>query len=192
MFRPSLLRAGLLCGGLALAAGAPVRTVDDVALNPFRPGGAVGLLFFVLTDCPISNSYAPEIQRICDDVRKQGGSCTLVYEDSSIAAAAVRAHREDYRYRDIPAIIDHGHAIARRAKATITPQAVVVTPAGVIKYRGRIDDRYVALGQQRRVVTSHDLRDAIDAVIAGKPVPRAETEAVGCFIPFVDILEPHS
>jgi hypothetical protein len=65
----------------------------------------------------------------------------------------------------------------------VTPEAVVVTPAGVIKYRGRIDDRYIALGQQRRVVTSHDLRDAIDAVIGGKAVPHAETEAVGCFIP---------
>ena len=175
-----------------LAAAAPqTRDIDGVVRDPLRPTGVVGVILFIASDCPVSNGYAPEIQRICDDVRKQGGSCTLVYEDSSIAPAAVRAHRDDYRYRDIPAIIDHGHAIARRAKATITPQAVVVTPAGVIKYRGRIDDRYVALGQQRRVVTSHDLRDAIDAVIAGKPVPRAETEAVGCFIPFVDMLETH-
>jgi hypothetical protein len=106
-----------------------------------------------------------------------------VYEDAAIEPAAVRAHRDEYRYRDIPAVIDRDHALAHRAKATITPEAVVVTPAGLIRYRGRIDDRYIALGKQRRVVTTHDLQDAIAAVFAGTPISRAETEAVGCFIP---------
>ena len=172
--------------GAVVATAAPLawqaRDVDGVVRDLFRPAGPAGVVLFVSSDCPVSNGYAPEIQRICDDARTKGGSCTLVYEDSSIDAAAVRAHRDEYRYRQIPAVIDHDHAIAQRAKATITPQAVVLTPAGVIKYRGRIDDRYLALGKQRRVVTSHDLREAIGAVIAGKPVPHAETEAVGCFI----------
>jgi len=170
-----------------VTAAAPLawqtRDVDDVVRDLFRPAGPVGVILFVASDCPVSNGYAPEIQGICDDARTKGGSCTLVYEDVSIDAAAVRAHRDEYRYRQIPAVIDHDRAIAERAKATVTPQAVVVTPAGVIKYRGRIDDRYIALGKQRRVVTSHDLRDAIDAVIGRKPLPHAETEAVGCFIP---------
>lgn len=169
--------------GAALMAATPqTRDVDGVLRDLFRPAAPVGVMLFVASDCPVSNAYAPEIQRICDGVRAKGGSCTLVYEDSSIDAAAVRAHRDEYRYREIPAIIDHDHAIAQRAKATVTPQSVVVTPAGVIKYRGRIDDRYVALGKERRVVTSHDLRDAIDALAGGKPVPNAETAAIGCFI----------
>jgi hypothetical protein len=171
----------------AVTAAVPLvgqtRDIDGVARDLFRPAGPVGVILFVSSDCPVSNGYAPDIQRICEDARTSGGSCTLVYEDSSIDAAAVRAHRDEYRYREIPAVIDHDHAIAQRARATVTPQAVVLTPAGVIKYRGRIDDRYVALGRRRRVVTSHDLRDAIDAVIGGKPVRTAETEAVGCVIP---------
>jgi hypothetical protein len=168
------------------AAVPPVRQardIDGAVRDVFRPPGPVGVILFVSSDCPISNGYAPEIQRICEDARARGGSCTLVYEDVSIDAAAVRAHRDDYRYREIPAVIDHDHAIAQRARATVTPQAVVVTPSGVIKYRGRIDDRYIALGRQRRVVTSQDLRDAIDAVIGGRSVANADTEAVGCFIP---------
>ena len=173
--------------GAALTAAAPLawqtRDVDGVVRDLFRPAGPVGVILFVSSDCPVTNGYAPEIQSICEGTRTKGGSCTLVYEDFSIDAAAVRAHRDEYRYGQIPAVIDRDRAIAQRAKATITPQAVVVTPAGVIKYRGRIDDRYIALGKQRRVVTSHDLRVAIDAVIGGKPVPHAETEAVGCFIP---------
>ena len=59
-------------------------------------------------------------------------------------------------------------AIAERAKATVTPQAVVVGPGGIVKYRGRIDNQYAALGKPRRVVTVHDLRDALDAVLAGR------------------------
>lgn len=180
----SVVVAGL---GVALTAAVPLawqtRDIDGIVRDLFRPAGPVGVMLFVASDCPVSNGYAPEIQRICDGARIKGGSCTLVYEDSAIDPAAVRAHRDAYRYREIPAVIDHDHVIAQRAWATITPQAVVVTQAGVIKYRGRIDDRYIALGQQRRVVTSHDLRDAIDALAGGRDVPHAETEAVGCFIP---------
>ena len=167
----------------AIPRAAQLRDVDGVLQDLFHPVGKGGVLLFVLSDCPVSNGYAPEIQRICADTKTKGGRCTLVYEDMSINAAAVRAHQNEYRYRDIPAVIDGDHAIARRANATVTPQAVVLTAAGEIKYRGRVDDQYLALGKQRRVVTSHDLRDAVSAVFSGKPVARAETEAIGCFIP---------
>jgi len=161
----------------------PFRDVDGMTRDLFAPAGKANVLVFVSRDCPISNGYAPEIQRICADGRGAGVTCALVYEDVSIDTAAVRSHRDQYRYRDMPAVIDADGAIARRAKATVTPQAVVVDRAGVVKYRGRIDNQYAALGQPRRVVTVHDLGDAIAAVIAGRPIVQAETEAVGCFIP---------
>jgi len=50
-------------------------------------------------------------------------------------------------------------------------------------YRGRIDDQFAGLGKRRTVVTSHDLRDALEATLVGKPVPQPRTEAVGCPIP---------
>jgi hypothetical protein len=148
----------------------------------FTPAGPAGVLFFVASDCPISNGYAPEIQRICDDYRSKGVSCSLVYEDVSIDDAHVRAHREAYGYKNIATVIDGDRAIAGRAKATITPQAVIVGRGGTVKYRGRIDNQYAALGKPRRVVTAHDVRDALDAVLAGRPVAHPETEAFGCFI----------
>ena len=153
------------------------------AQDLFAPAGKANVLVFVSSDCPISNGYAPEIQRICAEGRGNGVRCTLVYEDTSIDAAAVRSHLDRYRYRDMPAVIDTNGAIARRANATVTPTAVVVGSAGVVKYRGRIDNQYAALGKPRRVVTVHDLRDAIAALTAGRPIAQAETEAVGCFIP---------
>ena len=179
----------LIGGVVSLAAWVDVpqtRDIDGVMRDLFRPTGKASVLVFVASDCPISNGYAPEIQRICADGRARGVTCTLVYEDASIGSAAVRSHRDQYRYREISAVIDVDGAIARRANATVTPQAVVVDHAGAVKYRGRIDNQYAALGKPRRVVTVHDLRDAIAAVIAGRPIVQAETEAFGCFISRTD------
>jgi len=159
-----------------------LRDVDGVSRNLFAPSGVANVLFFISSDCPISNGYAPEIQRLCAEYRTRGVSCALVYEDAAIDAAAVRRHRESFGYADLPAVIDSAHTIAATAQATVTPQAVVVG-RGEMKYRGRIDNRYEEFGKPRRVVTVHDLRDAIDAVLAGRVVARPVTEAVGCFIP---------
>jgi hypothetical protein len=159
-------------------------TQDLRVPSGLAPAGMAHVLLFVTSDCPISNRYAPEVQRLCADYLKKGVSCTLVYEDAAIDSAAVRAHGEAFGYRDIPAVIDTGHAIAATMKATVTPQAVVVAAGGRVEYRGRIDNRYEELGKPRRVVTVHDLRDALDDILAGRVVARPATEAVGCFIPF--------
>jgi hypothetical protein len=178
---PSVIRSIVLLIA-ALASSAQVRNVDGKSRDPFVPAGAANVLIFVAADCPISNGYAPEIQRICHDYRAKGIACSLVYEDMSIDAAQVRAHRDAYGYKDIAAVIDVDRAIARRAKASVTSQAVIVGHDGIVKYRGRIDNQYAALGKPRRVVTVHDVRDALDAVLAGREVARADTAAFGCVI----------
>jgi len=165
-----------------------VSDTDGHPLNPFAPAGAASVIFFVATDCPISNSYAPEIQRICKDYASRDVACSLIYEDVDLAPSAssldasVRRHLQEYRYSGIPAAIDRSRVIAKRAKASVTPQAVVIDKSAKVRYRGRIDNFYAALGKMRREVTEHDLRDALDAVLSGKSVQRPETEALGCFI----------
>ena len=165
-----------------------ISDIDGHPLNPFAPAGAASVAFFVATDCPISNSYAPEIQRICKDYAARDVGCSLIYEDVDLAPAAssldasVRRHLQEYRYSGIPAAIDRSRVIAKRAKASVTPQAVVIDKSAKVRYRGRIDNFYAALGKTRREVTEHDLRDALDAVLSGKSVQKAETEALGCFI----------
>jgi hypothetical protein len=172
------------------ASGAPVeiRDIDGRVLKPFEPAGAAHVLFFVATDCPISNSYAPEIQRMCQHFGSSGVSCSLIYEDVDTAASSepldqqVRTHLRDYRYSGISAAIDRTRTVATRAGATITPQAVVIDRAGQIRYRGRIDNFYAALGKPRQHVTEHDLRDALDAIVGGRPVAKSDTQAIGCRI----------
>jgi hypothetical protein len=176
-----LIRPIVLATVLLLSA-AQIRDVDGTMRDLFAPAGAANVLVFVASDCPISNGYAPEIQRICNDYRARGVACSLVYEDMSIDAARVRAHRNAYGYKGVTAAIDVDGAIAKRAAATVTPQTVIVGPTGIVKYRGRIDNQYAALGKPRRVVTVHDVRDALDALLAGRPVAHPDTEAFGCFI----------
>src|SRR5262245_8643225 len=167
---------------VALAASGQTRDVTGRSISPFTPAGKANVVFFVQTDCPISNSYAPEIQRICKSYTAGAISCSLAYEDVKVDAAAVRTHMKQFGYGDIPATIDTSRAIADRAQATITPQAVIVDAKGAVRYRGRIDNFYASLGKPRQHVTEHDLVDALDAIVAGKPVPKPETQALGCFI----------
>ena len=174
--------AGIADGHVPTPAG-QLRDVDGVSRDLFAPADVANVLLFVSSDCPIANGYAPEIQRICAAYRTRGISCALVYEDAAIEAAAVRNHRRSFGYRDTAAVIDTAHTVAEILKATVTPQAIVVAARGEVKYRGRIDNRYGELGKPRRVVSRHDLRDALDAVLAGRPVVHPVTEAVGCFIP---------
>jgi hypothetical protein len=169
---------------LLLLASMNIRDVDGHEVKPLSPAGPAGVLFFITNDCPIANSYAPEIQRICGDYAGKGVSCTLVYSDLSLDSAAIRQHHDEYRYPEsIPAVKDTGHRLADSTGATITPEAVLVDRKGKVLYRGRIDNFYAGLGKPRRQVTEHDLRDALDEVLAGKPVTHPQTQAVGCYIP---------
>ena len=139
--------------------------------------------FFVSHDCPISNYYSQEIRRICDSYGAQGLRCELVYVDPNLTDSAARKHAQEYAHGTYPKVVDRKHDLVRSLHATVTPQVVVVRADKSIAYSGRIDNFYVALGRKRRVVTEHDLRDALDALVAGKPVEKPDTTPVGCFIP---------
>lgn len=184
-----LLSIALWATALTAASdGLQMRGVNGEAFALFAPKGAASAIFFVATDCPISNWYAPTIQQVCRDYAARGVDCTLVYEDLDLGATPaaldrdVRTHLREYRYGTMPAAVDRTRAVARRARATITPQVVLVDREGAIRYRGRIDNAYADLGKPRQHVTSHDLRVSLDAVLAGRPVPTPETEALGCYI----------
>ena len=151
--------------------------------RPLHPeGNQAHVLVFVTTDCPIANGYAPEIQSIADDYRDRSVRFFLVHVDPQVTREAAAAHALDYGF-EVPILLDPTQELVAETGATITPEAVVLTPSGEMAYRGRIDNWYAQLGRKRRFPTQHDLRDAIDAVLAGEPVETARTQAVGCFVP---------
>ncbi len=141
------------------------------------------VLYFITNDCPISNQYAPEINRICDEYAAKDVGCYLVYIDPTISKEAIRKHIGEYSHDCCAVIHDTEHALVKRINAKVTPEAALVSADGSVLYQGRINNFYAALGKPRRFVTVHDLRDAIDATLAGDPVKTPETQALGCFIP---------
>ena len=158
--------------------------VDGTDRTPLKvEKGHATALFFVTGDCPISNYYAHEIRRICDEYAAKGLNCALVYTDPTLSDADARKHAQDYGHGAYPKIVDRAHVLVTATGATITPQAVVIRADASIAYRGRIDNSYAALGKPRRVVTEHDLRDTLDAVFSGRAVPKPEVPATGCYIP---------
>lgn len=168
-----------------------MRDIDGVERYPLKVAkGHAEALFFVAEDCPVSNYYSHEIRRICESYAVKGLGCSLVYINPTLTDAAAKKHAEEYGHGDYPKVVDRTHSLVAATGATITPQAVVIRSDESIAYRGRIDNFYAALGRPRRVVTEHDLRDALDAVFRGQPVPKPETQAVGCYIPDLAAYRP--
>lgn len=187
-FLPLLLTVFGCISVLALPSwSAPELQVKDLNGALVKPLNTTGrkatVLFFITQDCPIANGYAPEIKRICQKYAANNIALYVVYVDPSLSLAAARNHARSYGYAYSTALLDPHHTLVKYAGATVTPEAAVFGPDGKRLYHGRIDDQYPSLGQRREVVTKHDLRDSLDSVLVGKPVPTPVTKAVGCFIP---------
>jgi peroxiredoxin len=151
-------------------------------VNPFENRAAKGtVFFFVRTDCPISNRYAPEIERLASQYSKEGISFWLVYPDEATSPQEIEQHRKEY-HLNLHALRDPRHALVKMAKVTITPEAAVFLKDGHEVYHGRIDDRYVDFGKERPTPTTHDLEDALKSLAGGRPIMNSGTRAVGCYI----------
>jgi AhpC/TSA family len=184
----ALRAAVVLLGCLSMFALAAEPFGTDLDGHPIEriapPGAKVVVLFFAASDCPISNRYIPEIERLDHEFAPQGVQFWWVYPNPGDTAAVVRRHEEQFDLHG-NAVLDTEQRLTHMARATITPEVAVflVNAEGLREvYRGRIDDRYVALGQERPAATRHDLEMAIRAVLANGTVPKAGGPAVGCSI----------
>ena len=167
-----------------LAATPPFR-VHDTKGGVHSPDEWAGqkavLLFFVTTDCPVANSYVPEMNRIRDAYAQRAVAVYAVQAETTVAETAVANYAREYRY-GFPLLLDPRQELVKLAGATVTPQAAVLSPEGKVLYLGRIDNRVEDFGKQRPQATHSDLREALDAVLDGKPVPHPTTKSIGCAI----------
>ena len=138
------------------------------------------VLVFTTNDCPISNRYAPEIRRLAS---RFDGRVTfkLVYPVPTDTENAIAAHVRKFGYA-FEWVRDTKQALVKQTGVTVTPEVAVLDPEGKMVYRGRIDDRYISFGTDRPQPTVRDLERSLDAVLAGKPVPVAKTQAIGCIL----------
>ena len=172
--------------GLTAPAKAKLVFTDINGKNhaPFASAKTKAVVFvFLLRDCPVSNVYAPEITRIHREYSKKGVALYLVHPDRDTDAKSALAHASEYKLTT-PVVLDHDHKLTRLADAQVTPEAAVFDDKGRLVYRGRIDNLYADFGKKRAKPTRRDLRDTLDALLAGKALAKRTTKAVGCYIDF--------
>jgi hypothetical protein len=169
-----------------LAAGTPavrLLDVDNRIVDPFLAAEQSKAIVFLFAsvDCPISNRYAPAVQRLHAAFGPQGVAFWLIYPNPAETPEAIREHVKAFNY-PVHALRDPRHELVKFAGVTVTPESAVYDSRHTLVYRGRIDDRYVSLGVERPAATQHDLQDALSATLERRPVKEPHTPAVGCFI----------
>ncbi len=139
------------------------------------------VLVFINTTCPIANAYHPTLSRLRSEFVQSKFDFVLVHSDPDVSIEAARKHQQEYQITWSIAL-DPGNRIARRVKAKVTPEAIVIDSKGEVRYRGRIDDRHQDYGRKRPAPTTNDLHDALVAIRDGQAIAVPETKAIGCVI----------
>ena len=193
------IAAALLMTGLAVGAptdrqdaavaarpGLRLEGVLDPAGKPRSPFGNPAhhavVLLFISIDCPICNRYAPEIQRMEARFGPEGVKFWLIQPDADQSLTRTRKHLQEFGY-NIDLLRDTQGNLVRLTQARVTPEAAVFNAQGRLVYRGRIDDRYADFGKARPEPTRRELQDALESLLAGRPIAVTNAPAVGCAIP---------
>jgi len=137
---------------------------------------------FLSFECPVSTGYSAILADLAGAYGQRGVAFLgLSTSDENDAAGAAR-HGREFRL-PFPVFHDKGLVAADAFQAEITPEVFVLDEHLILRYRGRIDDGYAARLKRNSKVSSEDLRQAIEEVLASKPVSRPVTTAIGCPIP---------
>jgi peroxiredoxin len=187
-----LLLIPLSLAALAAARPAPARPdpFADITLTdatgkawtfPGSPAKAV-VLFVLWPDCPASNGYAPEMARLAGEFGPKGVAFYGVHPDPDLTPEQAARHAKDHGL-PFPILLDPAQKLSRAVGATRVPTAAVLSPDGTVRYLGRIDDRYVAVGRKRAEPTRRDTAEAVTEVLAGKTPAVPRTDVFGCQLP---------
>jgi AhpC/TSA family len=183
MSMPALSHSAYLAAEFGrLPDGQYVTTLGD-------KGTKAVVLFFVASDCPISNRTFPEMKRVREEFSRQGVRFWFVYPNSGELPKTVAQHQASYDAGG-EAILDTTGVLTRMTDARATPEVVVLKPQSdatqrvqwVPVYAGRVDDRYVRLGLERPQATEHFAERVVREVLEDKPVEKAVGDLIGCAI----------
>lgn len=136
--------------------------------------GAV--LIFIATQCPVSNGYNERMEKLAQDYKARGITVIGINANSTESASDVKDHAAKNNLT-FPILKDEGNKIADALGATRTPEAYFLDASNKLLYHGRIDN-----SRDITQVNTSELRDALEATLAGKPVPKTTANAFGCSI----------
>jgi peroxiredoxin len=142
------------------------------------------VLIFSSNRCPTAKAYANRMNEVQREYGPHGVQLVAInsndphlYPDEDLPRMVERAAEDRYSF---PYVVDVGQRVARAYGPECTFHVFVLDADRRLRYRGRFDDARLP-----ERVTSHDLRDALDDVLAGREVRRPETRAFGCSLDLV-------
>lgn len=170
----------------AKAATSPISefTLNDQAgakrsLSEWK-GKPVVVVVFLGTECPLAKLYGQKLGEMEQQFAERGVQFVGVNPNQQDTLQELAGYGVKFGVK-FPLLKDPGAKIAAEFGATRTPEAFVLDADRVVRYRGRIDDQY-GVGAARDRATKTELVDAIESLLADKPVAVAETQPVGCLI----------
>ncbi|MCG3149979.1 MAG: hypothetical protein PCFJNLEI_03446 [Verrucomicrobiae bacterium] len=153
----------------------------DRALHSFKDKTVI-VVVFTCNHCPYAQAYEDRLVTLQRDFADQGVQLIAInsndgagYPEDSFDNMVRRAQKKQFNF---PYLRDETQRAARSYGAEYTPEAFVFNSQRELCYVGRVDDNW----QHPEKARSHDLRSAIEAVLAGQPVKNPVTHAIGCTI----------
>ena len=137
------------------------------------------VLIFISSRCPVVKAYNERMEQLAKEYKAKGINFIDINSNSNEPLEEVKAHAS--AHYTFPVLIDKGNKIADRLGAEHTPEVYLLDANNRLVYHGRIDNN-----RDQSLVSKRELTDALDAVLAGKPVTVTETAAVGCTIKKVE------
>lgn len=145
------------------------------SLSDYKESKAI-VLMFISTQCPVSNAYNGRMVDLYKDYTPKSVAFVALNANKTESLAEVKEHAKKQGF-DFPILKDVNNDIADRLEASFTPEIYVLNSNFELLYHGRIDD-----SQRQANISLRDLRQALDEILAGKPVSVTSTKAFGCTI----------
>jgi peroxiredoxin len=183
-------------------AGIPILPIGSPAPDFSLPGidgkthslkdyasSKVLVVIFTCNHCPVAQMYEKRIKQLYNDYKNREVAVVVIMGNDPNAekyselgftdlgdSFADMKQRAAYRGLNYPYLYDgETQAVAHKYGPTATPHVFIFDQQRILRYEGRIDSN-----PREQLATKHETRDAIEALLAGKPVAVKDTPAMGC------------
>lgn len=177
---------------VALGTPAPSFSLPDPNGNTFQledfADAPALLVMFICNHCPFVKHLRSSLTDFAREYQQRGVAIIAInsndataYPEDSPEKMAEEARSAGYTF---PYLYDETQEIARAFNAACTPDFFLYDKDRKLVYRGQFDDSRPG---NNIPVTGEDLRAALDAVLAGQPVPENQKPSIGCNIKWKEL-----
>ena len=145
------------------------------SLSDYTESKAI-VIMFIATKCPVSNDYNSRMEKVFNDYKDREVTFLGINSNKAEDVSEIGIHAKDNELT-FTILKDEKNIIADIFEASYTPEIFVLSNDFELLYHGRIDD-----SRRESEVNATDLRNALDEILSGKSVSKAETKAFGCTI----------